>query len=199
MDRLCASDCRVRCLTAAVVLVLVAGCGDGAAVSSVVTISTIAPGSSTGPPGSTAIPASSSTVAAAPGTPPPPVNIPTTTAAALAGRRVAFTDSGQNLGDERSNHVSLGDLDGDGHLDVVLGDQGSVEIWFSDGHGLFSEQTQEFEIVSGWYVGLDLGDLDGDHDLDARVVVAEGTGRALFNEGGTREGLREPFGMVGSG
>jgi len=174
---------------AALALVLVAGCGDGAAASSVATNSTIPLSSPTVPPGSTAVPASPTTVTAAPDTLPPPAGIPSTTAAVLAGPRVSFTDSGQSLGNERSNHVSLGDLDGDGDLDVVLGDQGRVEVWFSDGQGTFSEQAQEFEISSGWYLSLDLGDLDGDNDLDAFVVVWEGTGRALFNQGGVQGGL----------
>ncbi len=126
-----------------------------------------------------------------PATPEAPTSTPIAplTGTAPAPGQVSFVDSGQALGNERSQHVSLGDLDGDGDLDALVGNQGKAQLWFNDGGGLFSEIHQELEIESGWDMSLDLGDLDGDGDLDAFVVVMEGTGRVLLNEGGIQGGI----------
>jgi hypothetical protein len=147
----------------ALALLLVAGCGGAVPEETVA-------------PGSTAVPATASPPATA-----------STTAAAPAPARLSFADSGQSLGDERSSHVSLGDLDDDRDLDLVVGDQGKVEIWFNDGNGYF-ERTQQLDIPSGWNTSLDLGDLDGDGDMDAIAVVTEGAGRVLLNQGGAQSG-----------
>jgi hypothetical protein len=102
---------------------------------------------------------------------------------------VSFADSGQALGNERSKSVSLGDLDGDGDLDALVGNEEEVEVWLNDGQGIFTESGQELDIPSGWSISLDLGDLDGDNDLDAFVVVFEGTSRVLLNDGGIQGGV----------
>ena len=42
-----------------------------------------------------------------------------------------FTNSGQVLGNRNSNSVALGDLDGDGHLDAMVGDTGANTVWIN--------------------------------------------------------------------
>jgi len=79
---------------------------------------------------------------------------------------------------------ALGDLDGDGDLDLVTaGRDGNgntpTEIWFNDGNGTFSN-TQG---ISGLNVrDVALGDLDGDGDLDL-VLGVEGANRVYLNDG----------------
>jgi hypothetical protein len=84
-----------------------------------------------------------------------------------------FSDSGQSLGNFWSAEVELGDVDGDGDLDALVGywDRAN-ELWLNDGSGGFSESGQELDSS----VAIALGDLDGDGDLDA--FFGNGTGDA---------------------
>jgi hypothetical protein len=104
----------------------------------------------------------------------------------------AFSDSGQELGDGRSTDLALGDLDGDGDLDAMVGNEGHAQVWLNDGQAAFS-LGQDLAIPSGWRMGLDMGDLDGDGDLDAFVVAATGSGRVLLNQGGAQRGIAGSF------
>lgn len=86
----------------------------------------------------------------------------------------ALLDSGQELGAESSTAVVLGDLDGDHDLDAFVGNRESFigapdMVWLNDGNGLFSLSAQRLaEQVS---MAIALGDVDGDHDLDAFVAA----------------------------
>ncbi|MDP7033564.1 MAG: VCBS repeat-containing protein [Planctomycetota bacterium] len=77
-------------------------------------------------------------------------------------RAPVFVDSGQELGNDLSYHVALGDLDGDGDLDLVMDNQ----IFLNNGSGSFTVTGQELQSGSG----LALGDLDGDGDLDLVIT-----------------------------
>ena len=69
--------------------------------------------------------------------------------------------------------VSAGDMDGDGDLDLVVGNlnAGSVSVFLNRGDGTFAPQVtyKDFQPQS-----LTLADLDGDGRLD--VVVSNGNG-----------------------
>ncbi|MBU1864858.1 MAG: VCBS repeat-containing protein, partial [Actinobacteria bacterium] len=95
-----------------------------------------------------------------------------------------FTDGGQAMGDQyrRSRDVALGDLDGDGDLDVfVVNDsQTANRVWLNDGAGAFTD-SQGLGNSSSRGVGL--GDLDGDGDLDAFVVNDDHAKRVWLNDG----------------
>jgi hypothetical protein len=95
-----------------------------------------------------------------------------------------FIDSGQNLGSSRSIDVMLGDLDGDSDLDAfVANGQGQAnKVWLNDGGaqggtlGIFSDSGQS--LGSSNSVGVALGDINGDDDLDAFLANGDGVGQA---------------------
>jgi hypothetical protein len=77
-----------------------------------------------------------------------------------------FMDSGQRLSAVRNAGISLGDLDGDGDLDLVLADyMEPCQIWINDGSGQFTDSGVRFG-DGQFYRHIHLGDLDGDNDLD---------------------------------
>jgi hypothetical protein len=99
-----------------------------------------------------------------------------------------FTDSGQRLGESEADSVTLGDLDGDGDLDVFVGNQRQEdEVWLNAG-GAQGGQPGEFFL--GGKIGGDentrsvtLADLDSDGDLDALTVYSyRGFGRIWWRD-----------------
>jgi serine/threonine protein kinase len=93
-----------------------------------------------------------------------------------------FDASGQvRYGNVRTMDLSLGDVDGDGDLDILVAsccDLGN-RIWINDGTSVLTSSALDPDDPdagassvlnrSNAYAGL-LGDLDGDHDLDAIIV-----------------------------
>jgi hypothetical protein len=84
--------------------------------------------------------------------------------------------------------VALGDLDGDGDLDVLIpafSEQDSDEVWFNDGHATFTQSGQSLGTASQGQVAL--GDLDGDGDLDVlfndMYPLAGSPGQVWLNDG----------------
>ncbi|WP_186766454.1 FG-GAP-like repeat-containing protein, partial [Phaeobacter marinintestinus] len=84
-----------------------------------------------------------------------------------------YTDTGQTLGSANSYGVSLGDVDGDGDLDMVVANSGGNTVWTNDGAGSYS-LSQTLGLATSF--GVSLGDVDGDGDLD--MVVANSNGQA---------------------
>jgi hypothetical protein len=66
--------------------------------------------------------------------------------------------------------VALGDLDGDGDLDLFVTryEKHPNQVWFNDGSGRFRDSGQTLGEAECWRVAL--GDLDRDGDLDAFVI-----------------------------
>jgi hypothetical protein len=82
--------------------------------------------------------------------------------------------------------LALGDVDGDGDLDLVLGNgltRGEREgLFVNDGTGRFADETAG-RMPASWVfatASLALGDVDGDGDLDL-VVGNDGVGLGRFN------------------
>jgi len=76
-----------------------------------------------------------------------------------------FSDSGQLLGRQRTYAVALGDVDGDGDQDALVGNEGPDELWLNDGNGRFRPGRQSWS--SRHTLAVFFSDLDGDGDLDA--------------------------------
>ena len=79
---------------------------------------------------------------------------------------ITFEDSGQRLGNSPTTVVALGDLDGDGDLDAVVGNDYPelAQVWLNNGVGIFTDTGQRFGQTAVRDIGL--GDLDRDGDLD---------------------------------
>lgn len=117
-----------------------------------------------------------------------------------------FTYSGQNIGESTFNtQTAMGDLDGDGDLDVYISvsNDSPDHVWLNDGNGNFTDSFQRLGNFSSNSVAL--GDLDGDGDLDAYVacrnlsnasqpnVVWFNDGKGNFSDSGQRLGSGESY------
>ncbi len=94
----------------------------------------------------------------------------------------AYVEDVQLLGENDSNSIALGDVNGDGDLDMVVANQGQANrVYSNDGTGNFSDSGQSLGGNDSYAVAL--GNLDGDGDLDM-VVANWATGnRVYFNDG----------------
>jgi hypothetical protein len=92
--------------------------------------------------------------------------------------------------------VDIGDVDGDGDLDIVLADWGAgdpmenegaqVRLWLNDGTGRFTDATAtlmpETKVRFSWE--LDFADIDNDSDLDVLISSKSSDGSFVFlNDG----------------
>ncbi len=83
-----------------------------------------------------------------------------------------FVDSGQRVastGNSRIASLKLGDLDGDGDLDIFAANRRDPsQVWLNDGAGVFADSGQRltFTFNERRIDDVDLADIDGDGDLD---------------------------------
>ncbi|MFT5430687.1 MAG: MYXO-CTERM domain-containing protein [Myxococcota bacterium] len=91
--------------------------------------------------------------------------------------------------------IDIGDVDGDGDLDMVLADWGAgnpqtndggkTRLWLNNGFGAFtSAPTQMPDVLVRWSWDLEFADVDNDLDLDILVSCKSCSGSKLFlNDG----------------
>ncbi|MFN8422414.1 MAG: FG-GAP-like repeat-containing protein [Anaerolineae bacterium] len=85
-----------------------------------------------------------------------------------------YSDTGQRLGASDSAAVALGDVDGDGDADAVVGNDGAAsEVWRNGGVGFFADSGQRSPSATS---DVALGDVDGDRDLDIWFAMAADQG-----------------------
>ncbi|MFN2196611.1 MAG: fibronectin type III domain-containing protein [Anaerolineales bacterium] len=115
-----------------------------------------------------------------------------------------FNNSGQDLGNAISQAVTLGDLDGDGDLDVFVANGGEGvldgqpdEIWINDGSGIFTNSGQRLGSQSSY--GAALGDVYQDGLIDIFVAGYHDGNRVWLNDGRGNFTLSSPgFGIENS-
>ena len=103
---------------------------------------------------------------------------------AVESGRGWFVDSGQTLGDDTGRTAELGDLDGDGDLDVFVSNYNQANTaWLNDGSGTYQQVWTDTVSSGSWPFGMALGDLDGDGDLDVYEAAMWSNDRVLLNNG----------------
>jgi len=131
-----------------------------------------------------------------------------------------FTDTGQSLTSTKTAQsyrgLAVGDVNGDGFIDAVTGSWAeSMDIWINDGTGTFSNTgvvgTGRLSAIgtdgttAGATNGVDMGDLDGDGDLDIfafnryienKVFLNDGTGNFTETQAVGTTGAREDGKLV---
>jgi len=94
---------------------------------------------------------------------------------------MAANSQGKGTG---SMHASLGDIDGDGLIDVLVSDLDYGALYKNMGNGVFKDITEESGVAtamlgkSSW--GAQLFDYDNDGDID--IVAANGTAEELISQ-----------------
>ena len=113
-----------------------------------------------------------------------------------AGTEGVFV-AGLGLGSANSRGVALGDVDGDGDLDAYVANNGAANVvWVNQGgvqagtEGVFVAGAG---LGSALSLGVALGDVDGDGDLDAYVANFGAANVVWVNQGGVQAGTEGVF------
>jgi hypothetical protein len=98
----------------------------------------------------------------------------------------SWTDSAQALAAGNTHDLAVGDVDGDGDLDLAIAVTSGVaanRIYLGDGAGVFTDSGQALGTADA--TGAALGDLDADGDLDLVLGLESGVPNLVFTNDGS--------------
>jgi len=99
-----------------------------------------------------------------------------------SGRFPSGNDVG--AGGDFTQALVAGDVDGDGYLDLIVGNWGQMNVvYLNDGDGAFDTTAYDFGTGSDATTALALGDVDGDGDLDLVVGNLNEQSMVYLNDG----------------
>ncbi|MEM7033119.1 MAG: DUF11 domain-containing protein, partial [Chloroflexota bacterium] len=121
---------------------------------------------------------------------------------AMAGVGPAVFDDFVNnfgTGSDQTHSVAFGDVDGDGDLDLAVGNRSSQQnvVYLNDGDGTFDSTSHNFGSGNDITVDVAFGDVDGDGDLDLAVGNRSQQNVVYLNDGdGTFDSLSRNVGPI---
>lgn len=93
-----------------------------------------------------------------------------------------FESSSFQFTDTEANAIMSSDVNGDGHMDLLFGNNGMNSLLLNDGHGIFEEVIDKLPLIEKTTQDVAFADIDNDGDLD--IFEANENGNILLTNNG---------------